>query len=210
MGMHRITLIFAAVVFSMAGSALAAGPTTSTRTLNMTGKVAAASPGDFDTLTGACNIDSAAAHPWVDQCSGTNCQCLQVTVTKASGNMNKGDQVVSDFFITLDFDQNPATEATVGSGPNPQCIPFHAILTDTSPTQTKTLNALGVGCEKVIGITKDRPGGKHVGDAFTGGWGIADAPAPPDPDASGWGALTSSDNEATGAASVKLSGLVTE
>jgi hypothetical protein len=68
----------------------------------MTGKVAAASPGDFDPTTGACNIDAAAAHPWVDQCSGRNCQCLQVTVSKATGNMDKGTQVVSDFFITLD------------------------------------------------------------------------------------------------------------
>jgi hypothetical protein len=124
--------------------------------------------------------------------------------------MDKGTQTVSNFFVTGDDNLNPATEPTVGMGPNPRCSPFRAILTDTSSGETKTLNLYGVSCKKVIGISSANPSGMHVGDTIVGGWGISATPTPPVPDASGWGTLSGSDVKLTGATSVKLSGLVTE
>jgi hypothetical protein len=192
------------VVWLLAGTALAAGPSTHTRTLNITG-IGAADPGDADS-TGACNVD-----PWVEQCSQVSgCTCLKITVSKASGSMDKGTQTVSNFFVTGDDNLNPATEPRVGMGPNPRCSPFRAILTDTSSGEAKTLNLYGVSCKKVIGISSANPSGMHVGDTIVGGWGISATPAPPVPDASGWGTLSGSDVKLTGATSVKLSGLVTE
>jgi hypothetical protein len=197
--------IYAAILL-FAGTALAAGPTTHTRTLNIAGIGAPLVSPDpnVDAANGACNID-----PWVDHCSGTNCACLEITVSKASGSMDKGKQTVTNFFVTTDQDVNPATEPAVGGGPNPKCSPFLGILTDTSSTESKTLNLFGVTCHKVIGISNSNPTGNHVSDTIVGGWGISSTPTPV-PDASGWGTLTGSDNHTTGATSIKISGLVTE
>jgi hypothetical protein len=96
---------------------------------------------------------------------------------------------VSNFFVTIDQSVDPATEPTVGTGPNPRCEPFLGILTDTSSTESKTLNLFGVSCKKVIAISNGNPSGNHVGDTLEGGWGISATPAPPSPDASGWGHL---------------------
>ena len=201
-------------MFLFAGSASAAsGPKTSTRTLNITGVGAAAAPGDVDNGNGgACNVD-----PWVDQCSSTTpgtCQCLLVAVSKVSGSMDKGSQTVSSFFLTVDQDTNPATEPppAPGTGPNPKCNPFRAILTDTSSAETKTLNAIGVTCKEIIAISNTNPSGTHVGDTIVGGWGISSSTLPV-PDASGWGAVSgSTGKEVSGSVSItiKLSGLVTE
>jgi hypothetical protein len=201
---NRFGAVICGAVLLFAGTALAAGPTTHTRTLNITG-VGAADPGDADT-TGACNVD-----PWVDQCSQpTGCTCVKITVSKASGSMDKGVQTVTNFFVTGDENINPATEPTVGSGPTPKCNSFLGILTDTSATESKTLNVFGVGCKKVIGISNGNPTGNHVSDTFVGGWGISATPAPPVPDASGWGTLSGSENHSTAAVAFKFSGLVTE
>jgi hypothetical protein len=203
--MNRLALSIYAAVLCFAGTALAAGPTTHTRTLNITG-VGASDSVDAD-ATGACNVD-----PWVEQCSQVSgCTCLKITVSKASGSMDKGTQTVSNFFVTGDDNLNPATEPTPGGmGPNPRCSPFRAILTDTSSGEAKTLNLYGVSCKKVIGISSANPSGMHVGDTIVGGWGISATPAPPVPDASGWGTLSGSDVKLTGATSVKISGLVTQ
>jgi hypothetical protein len=204
--MNRLALSIYAAVLCFAGTALAAGPTTHTRTLNITGIGAAASAGNVDVANGACNID-----PWVDHCSDTSCTCLEITVSKASGSMDAGKQTVTNFFVTSDQDNNPATEPTPGGmGPNPRCNSFLGILTDTSSGEAKTLNLYGVSCKKVIGISSGNPSGTHVGDTIVGGWGISASPAPPVPDASGWGTLSGSDVKLTGATSVKISGLVTE
>jgi hypothetical protein len=203
---NRFGGVVCGVVWLFAGTALAAGPSTHTRTLNITGIGAVdTNPSDVNAVSGACNFDS-----WVDQCSaGNNCGCLKITVSKASGSMDMGTQTVSNFFVTIDFGINPATEPAVGGGPNPKCNPFLAILTDTSSTEAKTLNAFGVTCHKVIGISSSNPKGTHVGDTLSGGWGISATPAP-NPLAAGWGTLTGSDSKTTGATSVKFSGLVTE
>lgn len=211
--MYRFGSAVFAALFLFAGSAFAAsspditsGPKTSTRTLNVTGTAAAAA-GD-NANGGACNVD-----PWVDQCSSTTpgtCSCIEITVSKASGSMEKGAQTVSNLFITADENVNPATEPTVTPGPNPRCSPFRGILTDTSSAETKTLNLLGVSCKKVIGISTSNPQGNHVGDTIVGGWGISSSPSDPTPPASGWGTLSGSDVKTTGAVSLKLSGLVTQ
>lgn len=203
--MKRFGAVVCGVVLLFAGTALAAGPTTHTRTLNITGMGAPAGGGSVDGATGACNVD-----PWVDHCSGTNCTCLEITMPKASGSMDKGAQTVTNFFVTADDNVNPATEPTPGgTGPNPRCSSFLGILTDTSSGESKTLNLLGVSCKKVIGISSSNPSGNHVGDTLVGGWGISGTPTP-SPDASGWGTLTGSDIKSANAVSLKLSGLVTE
>jgi hypothetical protein len=206
--MNRLALSIYAAVLCFAGTASAAGPSTHTRTLNLSGTLMLASASDVDNGNGsACNVD-----PWVDVCSSATpgtCLCGEVTVSKASGSMDKGTQTVTNFFVTIDFGINPATEPAVGGGPNPKCNPFRAILTDTSSTEAKTLNAFGVTCHKVTGISSSNPHGTHVGDTLSGGWGISATPAP-NPLAAGWGTLTGADNNTTGATSVKLSGLVTE
>ena len=193
-------------MFLFAGSALAAsGPKTSTRTLNIAGVGAPGSP--VNALTGACNTD-----PWVDQCSvptGSTCTCFEVTVSKASGSMDKGAQTVTNFFITEDPNINPATEPAVDSGPNPRCAPFRAVLTDTSSAEAKTLNLFGVSCKKVIATSKTNPSGTHVSDTIVGGWGISGTPTP-SPDASGWGTLSGSLVKSTSAVSINISGLVTQ
>jgi len=216
--MYRFGSAVFVAVFLFAGSAFAAsnpditsGPKTSTRTLNVTGIGAAAGGGFVDNANGgACNVD-----PWVDQCSSTapgTCSCIEITVSKASGSMEKGTQTVSNLFITADENVNPATEPTVTPGPDPKCSLFRGILTDTvsSTSETKTLNLLGVSCKKVIGISASNPQGNHVGDTIVGGWGISSSPSDPTPPASGWGTLSGSDVKTTGAVSLKLSGLVTQ
>ncbi len=210
--MYRLGSAVVVAVMLFAGVALAAlapniipsGPKTHTRTLNIKG-VGAPDPGDAD-ASGACNVD-----PWVDQCSGTNCTCLSLAVSKASGSMDKGHQTVGTVYITVDQDVNPATESAVGNGPNPGCSPFLGILTDTvaSTGETKTLNLFGVSCKKVIAVSKNNPSGKHVGDTIVGGWGIS-GDNPPSPDASGWGTLSGTEINNGGAVSLKLKGLVTE
>ncbi len=206
--MNRFGGVICAAILLFAGTALAAGPTTHTRTLNVTGVLMPAAPGDVDNAEGgACNVD-----PWVHKCSSTapgTCQCGEITVSKASGSMDTGKQTVSNFFVTIDQNLNPATEPTVGSGPNPNCSPILGILTDTSSTESKTLNLFAFSCKKVIGISNGNPTGTHVSDTIGGGWGISATHAPA-PDASGWGTLTGSDTKKTHAISVKFSGLVTE
>jgi hypothetical protein len=202
--MYRFGYLVIAATFLIAGSALAseidakppAGPVTSNRTLNITGVEAIVDPGS------ACAGDS-----WISQCSGT-CSCAEITVSKASGSMDKGIQSVSNFFITIEDEINPATEPAVPPGPTPACHPFLAELTDTSSTQSKTLNLVGVLCRKVA-ITKKNPSGTQVGQTITGGWGISNNPVP-SPDASGWGTMTGSTIDSTKAVSIKISGLVTE
>ena len=126
-------------------------------------------------------------------------------MSKASGSMDKGAQTVTNFFITEDPNINPATEPAVDSGPDPKCNPFRVILTDTSSTQTKTLNAIGVTCKKVNSSLM------HVSDTIVGGWGIADiSGSDPLPLASGWGTLSGSTNHSTNALSLAITGLVTE
>jgi len=201
MGMYRFGSAVIVAMFLFAGSAWASGPKTSTRTLNITGVGAAAAPADVDSANGACNVD-----PWVDQCSvptGSTCSCYEVAVSKASGSMDKGAQTVTNFFITEDPNINPATEPTVDSGPDPKCNPFRVILTDTSSTETKTLNAIGVTCKKVNSSLA------HVSDTIVGGWGISSTPTP-SPDASGWGTVSGSVTKSTSAVSVAITGLVTE
>lgn len=202
--MIRFGTVICTAMLLFAGSAVAAGPSTHTRTLNVTGVGAAAASGNVDT-NGACNVD-----PWVDQCSElSGCHCTEVTVSKASGSMDKGTQTVSNFFLTNDDNINPAAEPTVSPGPNPRCSPFRAILTDASSGESKTLNLIGVSCKKVIGISNSNPQGNHVGDTITGGWGISSSPTPA-PDASGWGTLTGSFTKSTSVATIKITGLVTE
>jgi hypothetical protein len=200
--------------FLLAGTALAAsapdvnppGPTTHTRTLNLKGIGGPADSGFVDGATGACNVD-----PWVDVCSGAHCSCEEIAVSNASGGMEKGKQTVTNVFVTVDNDVNPATEPPPGgNGPGPRCNPFVGILTDTSVTETKTLNLFGVSCKKVNAISKNNPSGYHVSDTIVGGWGIAGAPNAPSPDASGWGTLSGTENHTTNAVSIKISGLVTQ
>ena len=83
--MNRFSGGIYAAILLVAGTALAAGPTTHTRTLNIAGIGAPLVSPDpnVDAANGACNID-----PWVDHCSGTNCACLEITVSKASGSMD--------------------------------------------------------------------------------------------------------------------------
>jgi hypothetical protein len=205
--MYRFGSAVIAALFFFAGSALAtvSGPKTTTRTLNVTGVGASGSP--VNALTGACNID-----PWVDQCSvptGSTCTCVEITMPKASGNMDKGNQTVTNFFVTEDPNVNPATEPAVGSGPNPKCSPFRAILTDTSSAEAKTLNLIGVSCKKVIAISNTNPSGTHVSDTIVGGWGISNSTIP-SPDASGWGTVSGSVTKSTSAISIKITGQVTE
>jgi hypothetical protein len=206
--MNRFGGVICAAALLFAGTALAAGPSTHTRTLNITGVLMPAAPGDVDNANGgACNVD-----PWVDKCSSTTpgtCQCGEIVVSKAAGSMDKGKQTVSNFFITIDQDINPATEPAVGSGPTPRCEGFLGILTDSSSTEAKTLNLFGISCKKVIGVSIKNPSGNHVSDTIVGGWGISATPVPA-PDASGWGTLTGSDTKSTNAVSIKISGLVTE
>jgi len=216
--MYRFGSAVLALTFLIAGSAFAAsspdvitpGPKTTTRTLNIAG-VGAPDTTDVDQTTGACNVD-----PWVDHCSDTSCSCLEINVSRASGNMDKGVQTVSNFFVTIDPDVNPATEPPPGgNGPNPQCQGFLGILTDTASatSETKTLNLAGVSCKKVIAVTPNNPQGNHPSDTLVGGWGISGS-TPPSPDASGWGTLSGSalSNQSShpNALSMKLSGLVTE
>lgn len=203
--MYKFFAIVCTAFMVCTGLARAAGsgPSTHTRTLNITGTSAAATSADVDPLTGACNFDS-----WVDQCPDTNCDCIQVTVSTASGSLDKGSQSVSNFFVTT-TDINAATEPAVDSGPDPECAPFRAVLTDTTSTESKTLNALGVSCKKVIAISNSNPQGKNVGSTLVGGWGISNDPAP-SPDASGWGTFSGSTTKSNHAVSSKLSGLVTE
>ena len=212
--MFRFGSAILAAMFLFAGAAIAAssadvitGPKTNTRTLNIVGVGGPGSP--TNPTTGACNID-----PWVDHCSGPgNCSCLEIAVSKASGNMDKGAQTVSNFFVTTDNTVNPATEPppAPGTGPNPRCGGFLGILTDTvsATSETKTLNLAGVSCKKVIAISNANPSGTHVGDTIVGGWGISGS-TPPSPDASGWGTLSGFETKATNAIALKISGLVTE
>lgn len=212
--MNRFGSAILVAAFLIGGTAFAgsspdvpSGPKTSTRTLNITG-VGVNDITDVDGTTGACNVD-----PWVDHCSGTNCSCIQITVSKASGNMDKGAQTVTSFFVTVNNNVNPATEPAVGSGPSNGCNPILGILTDTSSTDAKTINLFGVSCGKVIAVTPGNPQGKHVSDTLVGGWGISGSTTP-SPDASGWGTLSGSvmseQSSRPNAISVKLSGLVTE
>jgi hypothetical protein len=203
--MKGISLFFGSGLL-LAGSALAAGPTTHTRTLAIAGSAATASGGNVDT-SGACNVD-----PWVDQCSqASGCECVEITVSKASASMDKGTQTVTNFFVTTDQNINAATEPTVSPGPDQKCTPFRGILTDTASStgESKTLNLLGTSCRKITGITSSNPQGVHAGDVLVGGWGISNSTAP-NPDASGSGTFTGSDVKSSGAVSIKLSGLVTE
>ncbi len=214
--MYRFGSVVLAAAFLFAGSAFAAsssdiasGPKTSTRTLNIIGVGAQASLADTDAITGACSVD-----PWVDHCSDTSCSCAVITVSKASGNMDKGTQTVSNFYVTIDTDLNPATEPPPGgNGPNPQCVGFFGILTDTSSTDAKTINLFGATCKKIVAVTPSNPQGTHVSDTLVGGWGISGT-TPPSPDASGWGtllgSLLSKHSSNPNAVSLKLSGLVTE
>ena len=203
--MYRYLTLLCAMLFVCAGVALGAGATTHTRTLNIKGTGATAAPSAVDTTSGACNIS-----PWVHVCSGTNCTCVEVTVSNASGSMDKGKQTVSNFFVTADGDINPAT-APDSSNIGPSCNPLRGVLTDTvaSTGETKTINLLATSCKKITGISSGNPSGNHVGDTFSGGWGIEASPAP-SPAASGWGTLSGTTTKTTGAVSFKLSGLVNE
>src|SRR5208283_5777545 len=63
---------------------------------------------------GACG-SAQTSNPWVDHCSAdTGCTCIQFTPTKVS----KGN-TVTDFFVTIDSNLNPAVETTVDEGPIP-------------------------------------------------------------------------------------------
>jgi len=56
--MNRLALSIYAAVLCFAGTALAAGPTTHTRTLNISGTAMPAVPADVDSGNGsACNFD---------------------------------------------------------------------------------------------------------------------------------------------------------
>ena len=82
--------------------------------------------------------------PWLDgyTCSGSgNCSCDEVTPSTVSGS---GLKSVTDFFVTSDKGINPATEPTVGSGPNPKCNPSLGILTVTDDKgDSTTINFFG-------------------------------------------------------------------
>ncbi len=215
--MYRFRTAVLAATFLLAGSALAAsGPKTSNRTLNLTG-TGTLDPADADT-NGACKPAAVSSESisWLDQCSDTNCVCIQVAVAKPAGSMDKGKQTVSNFFITLDPDVNPATEPALpiggGTGPIPACGLFRGVVTDTAGTEVKTLNLIGINCKKVIGTSSSNPTGTHVGDTLSGGWGISNDPVL-NPLASGWGSLSgSTGKEVSGSlpVTIKLSGLVSE
>jgi hypothetical protein len=208
--MYRYLTFFCVMLFVVTGLALAApGPSSSTRTLNINGTGSPASPNAVNTATGACNFSA-----WVDRCSGTNCNCVQVIPSTAGGSMDKGKQTVSNFFVTTDQDINPADNSLVGA-PNGRCNPFFGVLTDAvgSTGETKTINLLGTTCKKVTGISKTNTSGNNVGDTLQGGWGITASPAP-SPSASGWGTLTGSttknQGDLTSKVTIKLMGTVTQ
>jgi len=199
-----VGVIFSVLLISSGIGLAAGGPSTSTRTLNIKGTAQPASNSDVDPSNGACNFSS-----WVDQCAGTGCSCFQINPSTVSGNLDKGKQTVTSLFVTLDPNIDPVTEPTVGSGPNGRCDVLTGVLVDTSQSETKTINLIGIGCKKVAGISKKNPGGNNVGDVLTGGWGISDTEAPTPP-ASGWGTWTGSLSKSTSEISLKFTGLVTE
>lgn len=195
--------LLAAAILSTA-PALAAGTSTHTRTLNLKGT------GQNDPshagADGQCNVG------YANQCPSGNCECVKITVTSATGNLNKGSMKVSNFFVTGDHGLNPGTEPAVDGGPDPDCRPFFGVLTVTSASESKALNVVGTSCKHVTGVSSKQPRGNHDKDMLSGGWGISNNPAP-SPDASGWGTLTgqvTNVKSATPTISVKLSGTVTE
>jgi hypothetical protein len=213
-----VALGFTAVLLC-AGVALAksSGPSTKPGRLVIMGTAAPATT-DVDPATGACNfVAPGQTSSWVDGCSGTSptsCSCYDITVSKVSGSGLKG-ATVTDFFVTIDNDINPATEPAVGGGPDPVCNPFLgvAVVSQESGSKVTVANLVGVSCQHVIGISKNNPTGKHDKDLLLGGWGIDSASTPADT-MSGWGTLTgtvnSKDNpKKPNAISLKLSGWVT-
>lgn len=209
--MHRLKIVSCVtlLMFCASGAFAASGPKSHRRTLNMSGTSTAliAPDANVDVTTGACN-----ASAWVDQCSGTNCTCSEVTVSSASGNMDTGTQTVTNFFMTRDNDIDPATtNPAVVSGLVGNCNPLRAVLTDTvsSTSETKTINLLGMSCNVFNAISNANPGGNKVGRDFAGAWAI-DGVSPPNPAASGWGVAAGTFTDATSAVSIKLKGPVTE
>jgi len=207
--MRKLTSLACAVILS-ASVANAGSPTTRNRTLNIKGtstSIMAPDP-SVDGATGACNFSA-----WVDQCSGVNCLCDEVTVSSASGSMDKGTQSVMNMFITSDKDIDPCGMTGCGlvHGLEGSCHPIRGVLTDTvsSTGETKTINLMGMSCRVFDAITPQNPGGNKIGRTFTGAWAINDD-IPPSPAASGWGLFSAFSSNSTGAMSVKISGLVTE
>jgi hypothetical protein len=200
--MRKSLAMFLAVTFGFAGAAMAAssGPSTHARNFVISGSGTAAAPADVDT-TGACN-----ASPWVDQCSGTSCSCVTLTGSKVSGSGSKGVSL-TEFFVTIDPDINPASEGTVGGGPNPKCNPIRGeVAVMDSSSDSTTVDFLGVTCKHVIKVSSKNPGGSHDKDTLLGGWGIAASTVP----MSGWGTFVGTVNQSNNAVSLKMSGWVTK
>src|SRR2546421_12005518 len=83
--MYRYLTLFGLLLLVFADLALAAPISTHTRTLNINGTAASPAPTAVNSTTGACN-----ASPWVDHCSGTNCNCIQIIPSTARGSSDQG------------------------------------------------------------------------------------------------------------------------
>ncbi len=152
---------------------------------------------------GACGSVQT-SDPWVDHCSAdTGCTCIQFMPTKVS----KG-QTVTDFFVTVDSNLNPAVGSTVGGGPTPSCGALYGAFNVTSSSKSEAVNLLGVVCKTVTGISKTNPSGNNVGNSLGGGWGLDETVS--SPNSSGWGTFTGKTVKATSSFSVTANGLVTQ
>jgi hypothetical protein len=152
--------------------------------------------------------------PWVDDYTGTcsvpgNCSCTEVTAT-VSGNSLKGG-TVTNFFVTDDKGIDPVTVTPVSPGPtNPSChLNLGTFTATNSSSQSTTLNFVGVTCEILNGVSSHNPSGTETAETMSGGWGVSSTPAPTKT-TSGWGTFTGTVNDNTHAASLKLSGWITQ
>jgi hypothetical protein len=202
-----VALSFTAILLC-AGMALAqsSGTVTKHRTMVLKGAGAEASTADMDPVTGACKpLSDSSSWAWVDRCTGTNCDCYDISPAKLLGSGLKGS-TVTDFFVTIDNDINPATAPAVDGGPDPVCHPiFGVVVVTDKDSNVTTANLMGVQCKHVRGTSKSNPAGNHDKDLMLGGWGIDSS----DLTQSGWGTFTGKVNHNTSAVSLKLQGWIT-
>jgi hypothetical protein len=159
---------------------------------------------------GQCNVAE-----WVNQCPSGNCACVQVIDTSSSGNLfGRAKIAAKNFFITIDLGLNPATAPVIGSGPEPEfCGLVYGVMTVSSNNGAEeTFNALGTVCDQITGISKKKPEGTGEKLVLSGIGGISDTPAP-NPPASGFGTFSAQvtiTKAKTYAASLTLTGLLTQ